>query len=127
MPYTQIPLSYGKGTPCYAVYCILYAVYCMLYAVYCMLYAVLFTKIMQLPEFMHLRAFWVCVFTEKAANVWGLGMGLLRELSYLGCILPPGQTVFAAARSPMSSTRSTPKKLPSGTACQSCTARTTAL
>ena len=29
----------------------------ILYAVYCMLYAVLFTKIMQLPEFMHLRAF----------------------------------------------------------------------
>ena len=30
MPYTQIPLSYGKGTPCYAVYCMLYAVYCVL-------------------------------------------------------------------------------------------------
>ena len=71
--YTQIPLSYGKGTPCYAVYC-------MLYAVYCMLYAVLFTKIMQLPEFMHLRAFLVCVFTERAANVWGLGMGRARGL-----------------------------------------------
>ena len=47
---------------------------------YCMLYAVLFTKIMQLPEFMHLRAFLVCVFTERAANVWGLGMGRARGL-----------------------------------------------
>ena len=56
MPYTQIPLSYGKGTPCYAVYC-------MLYTVCCMLYAVLFTKIMQLPEFMHLRAFLVYVYS----------------------------------------------------------------
>ena len=45
-----------------------------------MLYAVLFTKIMQLPEFMHLRAFLVCVFTERAANVWGLGMGRARGL-----------------------------------------------
>ena len=80
MPHTQIPLSYGKGTPCYAVYCMLYAVYCMLYTVCCMLYAVLFTKIMQLPEFMHLRAFLVCVFTERAANVWGLGMGRARGL-----------------------------------------------
>ena len=80
MPYTQIPLSYGKGTPCYAVYCMLYAVYCMLYTVCCMLYAVLFTKIMQLPEFMHLRAFFVCVFTARAANVWGLGMGRARGL-----------------------------------------------
>ena len=71
--YTQIPLSYGKGTPCYAVYC-------MLYTVCCMLYAVLFTKIMQLPEFMHLRAFLVCVFTVRAANVWGLGMGRARGL-----------------------------------------------
>ena len=78
--YTQIPLSYGKGTPCYAVYCMLYAVYCMLYTVCCMLYAVLFTKIMQLPEFMHLRAFLVCVFTVRAANVWGLGMGRARGL-----------------------------------------------
>ena len=66
MPYTQIPLSYGKGTPYYAVYC--------------MLYAVLFTKIMQLPEFMHLRAVFVCVFTARAANVWGLGMGRARGL-----------------------------------------------
>ena len=64
--YTQIPLSYGKGTPCYAVYC--------------MLYAVLFTKLMQLPEFMHLRAVFVCVFTARAANVWGLGMGRARGL-----------------------------------------------
>ena len=62
----------------YAVYCMLYN--CMLYAVYCMLYAVLFTKIMQLPEFMHLRAVLVCVFTERAANVWGLGMGRARGL-----------------------------------------------
>ena len=60
----------------YAVYCMLYAVCC----IYCMLYAVLFTKIMQLPEFMHLRAFLVCVFTERAANVWGLGMGRARGL-----------------------------------------------
>ena len=45
-----------------------------------MLYAVLFTKIMQLPEFMHLRAFLVCVFTVRAANVWGLGMGRARGL-----------------------------------------------
>ena len=58
--------------------CILYAVCCMLYTVCCMLYAVLFTKIMQLPEFMHLRAFLVCVFTVRAANVWGLGMGRAR-------------------------------------------------
>ena len=78
IPYTQIPLSYGKGTPCYAVYCILYAAFCMLYTVCCILYAVLFTKIMQLPEFMHLRAFLVCIFTERAANVWGLGMGRAR-------------------------------------------------
>ena len=76
----SIQLSYGKGTPCYAVYCILYAVYCILYAVYCILYAVLFTKIMQLPEFMHLRAFLVRVFTERAVNVWGLGMGRARGL-----------------------------------------------
>ena len=62
----------------YAVYCMLYN--CMLYAVYCMLYAVLFTKIMQLPEFMHLRAYFVCVFTARAANVWGLGMGRARGL-----------------------------------------------
>ena len=63
--------------------CILYAVYCIIPvadSVYCMLYAVLFTKIMQLPEFMHLRAFLVCVFTERAANVWGLGMGRARGL-----------------------------------------------
>ena len=60
----------------YAVYCMLYAVCC----IYCMLYAVLFTKIMQLPEFMHLRAFLVCVFTVRAANVWGLGMGRARGL-----------------------------------------------
>ena len=62
----------------YTVCCILYAVCCT--AVYCMLYAVLFTKIMQLPEFMHLRAFLVCVFTVRAANVWGLGMGRARGL-----------------------------------------------
>ena len=60
----------------YAVYCMLYAVCC----IYCMLYAVLFTKIMQLPEFMHLRAFLVCVFTVRSANVWGLGMGRARGL-----------------------------------------------
>ena len=84
----------------YAVYCMPYAVQLLTvcrilryrlamvrvphardpYAVYCMLYAVLFTKLMQLPEFMHLRAFLVCVFTERAANVWGLGMGRARGL-----------------------------------------------
>ena len=62
----------------YTVCCILYVVCCT--AVCCMLYAVLFTKIMQLPEFMHLRAFLVRVFTERAANVWGLGMGRARGL-----------------------------------------------
>ena len=79
----------------YTVCCILYAVCCT--AVYCMLYAVLFTKIMQLPEFMHLRAYFVCVFTGRAANVWGLGMGRARGLKQLGCYLPPDE----AARTKM--------------------------
>ncbi len=92
-----------------------------------MLYAVLFTKIMQLPEFMHLRAFLVCVFTERAANVWGLGMGRARGLKQLGCYLTPDEAAHTKMRPAMSSTRSTPKTLPSGAACQSCTARTTAL
>ena len=78
----------------YAVYCMLYAVCC----IYCMLYAVLFTKIMQLPEFMHLRAVLVCVFTERAANVWGLGMGRARGLKQLGCYLPPDEAAHTKMR-----------------------------